>query len=210
MPEPEAYEIVSIDPLSRIEKRNENLEKDIREIRAALRGTVGLSQLEAGADEFISQMLGLMETSQKMVQEVAVSNQQVAKKIQEAIDNMNESNKALSDKMTRVLDFFSRAAESMGGEEEGGVSDVLSSSLDALHESLDSLVDQNKATHETLMSIEKHLKKQNVATSAPVRAPRPPVPQRRTPYAVPGTPQGFPPPPAGAPSGLPPPPPPPR
>jgi len=210
MPEPESYEIVSVDPLSRIEKRNEGLEKEIREIRTALRGTVGLSKLEAGADEFITQMLGLMEASQKMVREVATSNQQVANKIQEAIDKMDASNKTLSDKMTRVLDFFAGAAESIGGEEEsGGVSEVLSESIVALHESLDSLVAQNRETHETLTSIEKHLKKQNIA-SAPKRPPmRPlPTPQRRAP--APQTVRGFPPLPSGAPSGLPPPPPPPK
>lgn len=176
----ETYEIVPIDPLSRIEKKSENLEKEISDIKSALRGTVGLSKLEENADEFITQMLNLLKASQKMVEEVAASNQQVAGKIQEALDRMNATNEEMSEKMGKILDFFAQATEAMeGGEDTGSIENVsktISSSMGDLKKSIDSMVTQNEKTHGLLESIGKDLKKQTMRPRAPA-----PMPQQRYP-----------------------------
>jgi len=178
------YEIVPVDPLSKLQKKNDSLESDIREIKTALRGTVGLSKLEANADGFIKRMLDLLTTSQKMVEEVANSNQQVAQKIQTAIDHMNKANDALSSKLTKILDFFAQAADTMGGEGESGVSELsesLSDSLTGLKKTMENMAEQNDRSNHVLESIEKHLKRQ----SAP-RRQMPPRPMLPMPGAPPG------------------------
>ena len=100
------YEIVPVDPLSKIHSRTNSLEKDIYEIKNALKSTVGISKLQSNADEFIKRMMDMLNSTHQLVQEVADSNQIVAQKIQEAIDRMNEANDTLTRKLTKILEVF--------------------------------------------------------------------------------------------------------
>ena len=63
----ELYEIVPTETYSDISARSEQLEKEIEEIKSALKGAVGLAKVEAGAQTFITQMLDMVKTSQKLV-----------------------------------------------------------------------------------------------------------------------------------------------
>jgi len=155
------YEIVPVDPLSKLHKKTTSLEEDIREIKSALRGAVGLSKLESNADEFIKNMLNLMNSSQKMVEEVAESNQQVATKIQAAIDHMNRANEELSKKLTQILNFFAQATDAMGGE-ESGVPEGLTNSLKDLNETMGKIVAQGELSNKVLQSMERQLKQRAV------------------------------------------------
>jgi chromosome segregation ATPase len=201
------YEIVPVDPLSKLQKKNDSIEEDIKEIKSALRGTVGLSKLESNADAFIQRMLDLMASSQKMVEEVAETNQQVASKIQTAIDHMNRSNDELSEKLTQILNFFAQATDTMGGEGES--SDDMVDAIKSLKITLDNLEQQGAHTNKVLSALERHLKTrgarrplQRQMQMLPQGLPPPPVPQG-PPQGPP--PQGQPAPQQGAPE-LPPPP----
>jgi len=176
------YEIVPVDPISKLHKKTSSLEEDIREIKSALRGTVGLSKLESNADEFIKNMLNLMNSSQKMVEEVAESNQQVATKIQAAIDRMNRANEELSKKLTQILNFFAQATDAMGGE-EGGVPEALTTSLKDLKTTMDKIAGQGELSNKVLQSMERQLKRQ--AVRRPVQPPMMPPPQMLPPPGAP-------------------------
>ncbi|MFH1450606.1 MAG: hypothetical protein ABIF92_01350 [archaeon] len=186
MPEKsQMYEIVPVDPISKMQKKSESLENDIREIKSALRGTVGLSKLDANADKFIQRMLDLMSSSQKMVEEVAGSNEKVAQKLQVAIDHMNKINDELSEKLSQVLSFFAQATEAMTGEGEDESSDELVNAVNGLKSAMDGISQSNQQTQKILISIERNLKQQAVSG----RRPMPPAPQMQLtpPPAPPGS-----------------------
>lgn len=187
----ETYEIVPIDPFSKIEKKTENLERDIRDIKEALKGATGFSKIGESANEFISQILNLVGTSQKMIEEVTKSNKEVVNKIKEALEKMNKTNEELSTELTKILDILSRASE-ITEEEESGMEDLVK----AINGLSDSLSKQNNKTQEILESIEKHLKRRTVTQVVPRGAP---------PYYKPTVPTGR-----RAPESLLPPPPPPK
>ena len=179
------YEIVPVDPISKLHKKTSSLEADIKEIKSALRSTVGLSKMESNADDFIKRMLNLLDSSQKMVESVAKSNQVVAAKIQTAIDRMNKANEELSVKLSKILNFFAQATEAMGGEGEGGMedlSDSIADSLNGLKGTLDNLAEQNDRSNQVLQSIERHLKSQTLR--------RRPMPPRQAPPGFPPAPPG--------------------
>lgn len=193
----EVYEIVPIDPLSKIEKRHDTLQAEISEIKAALKGTVGLSKLEANADEFIGHILDLLKSSQEMVEEVARSNQEVATSIKDTITQLNQANKDLSDKLTKILDFFAQATEAMEedkGEELGPKFDILISAINALSAN-------TAKQNQMLETIDKDIKKSAVRGVPPPGFP-PPPPGFVPPPPPPG--MGMPPPGMGPPPGMPP------
>lgn len=199
------FEIVPVDPVSKLQKRSDSLEQDIREIKNALRGTVGLSKLESNADNFIQKMLDLMTASQKMVEEVAASNQKVADKIQNAIDHMNHANEELSQKLSHVLEFFAQATEAMANEGEeagaGAGGAGLVSAIGELKESVEKLGENTARSVQLLQSIEKGFKRQAV--------PHGPLMQPRSRMGMPPPPPGMvgrSAPPAGGEPDLPPPP----
>ena len=164
------YEIVPVDPLSKLQKKNDSIEEDIREIKSALRGTVGISKLESNADAFIQRMLDLMSSSQKMVEQVADSNQKVVTKIQAAIDHMNQANRDLSAKLSKILNFFATATEAMGGDE---ASEDNIDSLNAIKASMANLAEQTARSNKILAAIERNLKQ-----GRPLRRPQmPQMPQ---------------------------------
>ncbi len=187
------YEIVPVDPLSKLQKKHQTLEEDIREIKSALRGTVGLSKIESNADQFIQRMLELMTSSQKMVEEVASSNQKVATRIQAAIDKMNQVNEELSVKLTQILNFFAQATDAMtdGGDSES--SDDLVDSLNNLKKIMEGLAESNAKTNQVLGSLDTHLKKR-VARRRPSQMQRLPslvgIPPAAPPQAPPASQQG--------------------
>ena|GEM_PF-2320547 len=206
----EVYEIVPVDPLSKIEKRHDTLQAEIGEIKAALKGTVGLSKLEANADQFIGHILDLLKSSQEMVEEVARSNQDVAASIKNTITQLNKANQDLSNKLTKILDFFAQATESM--EEEKG--EDLGPKFDALIAAINSLSAKTAKQNEMLETIDRDIKKSAVRGSPPPQGFPPPPPGfmpppgGEGPQNMPPPPPGFmPPPPGGAPPGMPPPPP---
>jgi len=168
----ELYEIVPTETYSDISARSEQLEKEIEEIKTSLKSTVGLAKVEAGAQTIITQMLDMVKTSQKLVEQVATSNQQLAQKVQEALDRMNETNEALSEKLGTILDTFMQATEAM--EEEPEETGKLMSSLS---DSINSLVQQNSKILQTLEMIEKNLRRAvlrppvTVAPRMPARQP---------------------------------------
>lgn len=164
LPKSEMYEIVPVDPFSKIEKKSEELEKEIAEIKEALRGTVGLSKIESNASEFISNMLNMMQSTQKMLEEVAHSNQHFSEKLQASLDAMSSASAELSSKLSKVLDFFEKASEALGEEEEVGQSQNLAPLISDFKISLDTLIEQNKKTREVLESIERYLKKESLKT----------------------------------------------
>lgn len=155
------YEIVPVDPLSKLQKKHESLEDDIREIKAALRGTVGLSKLETNADQFIQRMLDLLSSSQKMVEEVAGSNQQVAARIQVAIDRMNKANEELASKLSQIVNLFAQATEAMAGEgSDSGSTSEISDSIANLTKSISEMNENSKRVAQVLDTIEKGTRRQ--------------------------------------------------
>src|SRR3989344_2489312 len=150
----ELYEIVPTESYSDISAKSEQLEKEIEEIKTALKGAVGLAKVEAGAQTLITQMLDMVKTSQKLVEQVATSNQQLAQKVQEALDRMNETNAALSEKLGTILDTFMQATEAMEGEPE-----ETEKMAKELNDSINSLIQQNARILATLESIEKNLRR---------------------------------------------------
>jgi myosin heavy subunit len=166
----EVYEIVPVDPLSQVSRKNERLEKEIHEIRNALRGTAGLSRIESNANQFIDHMLDLMKSSQKMVDEVAKSNQAVAQKIEVALTNMEKTNTELSEKLTKILTFFAQATEAM--EEESTGDSQMVTAVNTLNETLSKLQESTSKSSELLSSIERNVKQQRVRSqSIPVPKP---------------------------------------
>ncbi len=174
----ELYEIVPTEAYSDISARSEQLEKEIDEIKTALKSAVGLAKVESGAQTVIVQMLDMVKTSQKLVEQVANSNQQLAQKVQEALDKMNETNTALSEKLGTILDTFAQATEAM--EEEPAETEKL---VKELGTALSSLVQQNSRMLSTLESIEKNLRRP--ALRSPAAMPPPPQRQRPRPAARP-------------------------
>ena len=173
------YEIVPVDPLSKLQKKNDSIEEDIKEIKSALRGTVGISKLESNADAFIQRMLDLMASSQKMVEQVADSNQKVVTKIQAAIDHMNQANRDLSAKLAKILNFFATATDAMGGDED---SEDNADSLNAIKASMANLAEQTARSNKILAAIERNLKQ-------PRQLRRPQMPQMpRAPMGQPAMP----------------------
>ncbi|HIJ98905.1 TPA: hypothetical protein H1005_03090 [archaeon] len=170
----ELYEIVPTESYSDISAKSEQLEKEIEEIKTALKGAVGLAKVEAGAQTLITQMLDMVKTSQKLVEQVATSNQQLAQKVQEALDRMNETNAALSEKLGTILDTFMQATEAMEGEPE-----ETEKMAKELNDSINSLIQQNARILATLESIEKNLRRTAIRSPVvPARAPARPVARR--------------------------------
>lgn len=214
MPEKtQTYEIVPVDPFSKLEKKSESLEHDIREIKSALRGTVGLSKIESNADAFISKMLDMLSSSQKMVEQVANSNQKVATQIEAALEKMNKANEDLSNKLTKILNFFAQATDAMGGEEPDltpalqQMTASITGAVGGLKKSMDMMIQQNMAIHKSMESMEKHLKKAAVKSPPPTMPPPPKMPPPPPMMPPPGPPAGGParPPPPAAGPALPPP-----
>ncbi len=173
--ESESYEVVASSPYDELERKEEKLEHDINEIKSALRGTVGLTKIESHADEFIKKMMGLLESTQQMQMQVSKSNQQVAEKIQSALDLMNETNRGLSQKLSKILTIFAEATEAMETEEEGSMKEV-SSAIGEMKSAMTDFKEQNKKLSKTLDSLERYLRRQSVA---PQRAAMTPAPVQR-------------------------------
>lgn len=183
----ELYEIVPTEAYSDISLRSSQIQKEIDEIKDAMKSAVGLAKVESNASGMISKMLEMIQTSQRLVEQVSNSNQQLALKVQEALDKMNRTNVVLSEKLGSILDSFIQASESMGGE-----TDESGKALQNLSHSIDLLVGQNAKILETLESIDKGLKRGVARTSLPMLSPRPmssPAPQRTQRAALP--PQSF-------------------
>ncbi|MFH1424951.1 MAG: hypothetical protein ABIG20_04765 [archaeon] len=178
----ETYEIVPIDPVHKAERKHESLEKEIADIKAAMRGTVGISKLQSGADELIHHMLDLLKSSQNMVEEVAKSNQQVSLKIQEGLDKMNAVNEQMSGKLAKILEMFSQAAAAMGGDDG---SEELAKAITGLNKSIETLVEKTGENTQILKSIEKNLR-------GPAAKPRSAMPMLQRPN-FPPAPRGMPP-----------------
>ncbi len=182
--ESESYEVVASSPYDELERKEEKLEHDINEIKSALRGTVGLTKIESHADEFIKKMMGLLESTQRMQEQVSKSNQQVAEKIQNALDLMNETNRGLSQKLSKILTIFAEATEAMETEEEGSIKEV-SSAIGDMKSAMNDFKAQNKQLSQTLNSLEMYLKRQSVAPQRVARAPvpvqKPQQPRRQLP-----------------------------
>lgn len=172
----ELYEIMPVESYSDVGFKSEHLEKEIEEIKASLKSTVGLAKVESNAQAIITQMLDMIKTSQKLVDQVATANQQLAAKVQEALDRMNETNMALSEKLGTILDSFAGASEEGGEAPEEG-----HQIMKDLHDSIRELVEQNSKILHSLESIERNFKR--TAVMGPV-APRPmPAYPRRMPMA---------------------------
>ena len=163
----ELYEIVPTEAYSDISLRSSQIQKEIDEIKDAMKSAVGLAKVESNASGMISKMLEMVQTSQRLVEQVSNSNQQLALKVQEALDKMNRTNVVLSEKLSLILDSFTQASESMGGE-----TDESGKALQNLSHSIDLLVGQNAKILEALESIDKNLKRGAVRpTLMPPRAP---------------------------------------
>ncbi len=172
--EDEYYEIVPTETYSKSEEKSENLEKEIDEIRNAIRGSVGASKFGKTVEEFMPKVMELLKNSQKMVKEVSRTNKELSSKLQEALDSMNKTNKLLSNKLTKILDYFSQAAE-IEGAEETEVGEIISKQMNGIRSALQATIEQNKQTQHLLKLIEKDLRTQSKKTSS--RAPA----QRRGP-----------------------------
>ncbi len=178
----ELYEIVPTETYSDISYRSSQIQKEIDEIKDAMKSTVGLAKVEANAQSMITRMLEMVETSQRLVEQVSNSNQQLALKVQEALDKMNRTNAVLSEKLSSILDSFIKASESMeeGPDETAKAVENLTHSVDAIHS-------QNAKVLELLESIDKSLKRGGMRSTVPaLPPPRPitpaaqrPLPQRR-------------------------------
>lgn len=172
----ELYEIVPAETYSDISYRSSELQKEIDEIRDALKSTVGLAKVESNAQAMITRMLQMVETSQRLVEQVSNSNQQLALKVQEAVEKMNRANVILSEKLTLILDSFVKASEAMGGE-TGESSKV----FENISRSIDLLVGQNSKILEALESIDKGLKRGAIRPPMALPPARPVAIQRRPP-----------------------------
>ena len=178
----ELYEIVPTEAYSDISLRSSQIQKEIDEIKDAMKSAVGLAKVESNAQGMFSKMLEMVLTSQRLVEQVSNSNQQLALKVQEALDKMNRTNVLLSEKLSTILDAFAQAGQSMGGE-----TDESGKALQNLGHSIDLLVGQNAKILETLESIDKGLKRGAVRPSLPTLSPRPmsSAPQRTQRAALP-------------------------
>ena len=110
-----------------------------------------------------------------MQMQVSKSNQQVAEKIQNALDLMNETNRGLSQKLSKILTIFAEATEAMETEEEGSMKEV-SSAVGEMKSAMNDFKEQNKKLSKTLDSLERYLRRQSVA---PQRAAATPAPVQR-------------------------------
>lgn len=172
----ELYEIVPTDAYSGYSARSEHLDKEIEEIKNALKSAVGLAKVEANAQTIITQMLDMVNVSQKLVEQVATANQQLAQKVQEALDRMNETNAALSEKLGTILDTFAQASESMDE-----APDETTQAVKNLADTMGKIAQQNSRMIATLESIEKNLRRSAVR-APPMMQSRPrPRPMQRYP-----------------------------
>ncbi len=164
----ELYEIVPTETYSDISYRSSQIQKEIDEIKDAMKSTVGLAKVEANAQSMITRMLEMVETSQRLVEQVSSSNQQLSLKVQEALDKMNRTNAVLSEKLSAILDSFIKASESMeqGPDETAKAVENLTHSVDAIHS-------QNAKVLELLESIDKSLKRGPVRPPGTLPIPRP-------------------------------------
>ncbi|MFO7872652.1 MAG: hypothetical protein R6U26_03365 [Candidatus Undinarchaeales archaeon] len=166
--EEEYYEIVPTETYSKSEEKSRKLEKEIDEIRNAIKGSVGVSKFGKTAEEFMPKILELLKNSQKMVKEVSRTNKELSGKLQEALDSMNKTNKLLSNKLTKILDYFSEAAE-MEETEGAEIGETISKQMNGVRSALQAIIEQNKQTQHLLKLIEKDLRTQSKKT--PSRAP---------------------------------------
>jgi len=175
MPE-EMFEIVPVDPISKVEKKHEHLERELASIRNALRGKTGIV---AGDDDVMKKVLELIQSSEKS-----------AEKTQEAVDTMTQTNSELSSKLTKILDLFAKATEAMETGEEAdlgpaiaNLSKTFSESMRGLKASLDAIGGQNQKILEALNAIERNTKRQMVMPPRPAyrQAPMQRAPMRRAP-----------------------------
>lgn len=184
--EDEYYEIVPTDSFSKSEEKNVKLEKEINEIRDALKSSVGISKFGESAEQFMSRVLELLKNSQKMVTEVSRTNRELSSKLQEALDSMSKTNKLLSNKLTKILNYFAEAAE-VEGAEETEIGETISKQMNGVRSAIEALVEQNKETHHLLKLIEKDLRTQSKHLARP-QAPQRPAPESRR-YSEPPRPQ---------------------
>ena len=150
----ELYEIVPSETYSDISYKSSEIQREIDEIREAMKGAVGLAKVESNAQSMITKMLDMVQTSQRLVEQVSGSNQQIAQKVQDALDKMNRTNAVLSEKLSSILDSFIKASESMSGEP-----DELAKAMSSVSRSIDLLVGQNSKILEALESIDKSVKR---------------------------------------------------
>lgn len=178
----EMYEIVPVDPFSKVEKKSEELEKDIEEIKAALRGAVGLSKVTSNAEAFIGNMLELMKETQRLVSEIAESNKQLSQKMEDALEGMNSANKELSAKVEKILAFFEKATEVMDTESSESSDKQMQMLLGEIRNSLNYIAQQSKKNCTILESIEKNLKKESFrqmpVAAKPMKMPLPMPPMK--------------------------------
>ena len=187
----ELYEIVPSESYLDVSYKSSALQREIDEIKEALKSSAGLARVEADAQAIISKMLSMIETSQKLVEQVSSANQQLALKVQNALDRMNKTNEILSEKLGTILDAFGQASESMGEEP-----DETAMMVKSLNSSIEMLVEQNSKILEALSSIDRSLKRGVIRPAipqryaAPVRKLQPAqiVPQQ---YAGENVPPGF-------------------
>ncbi len=166
----EYYEIVPTEPFSESEseREKERLEREIQELKQKIRATSSVPKSNSDLEKFTGKIVELLTNSQKLVNEVAESNKSLAAKIQTALDTMNKTNQVLSEKLTKILDYFAKASET---EDEEEISPEITDSLSQLKNYLKLLIDQNKQTNQLLQSIEKHLKR-NILRSAVPKIPK--------------------------------------
>lgn len=158
--EEEYYEVVPTRSYTEEEKKSEDLEKEIQEIKDAIKGTGEISEFGESAEKFMSKILELLKNSQRMVKEVSKTNKELSSKIQTALDSMNKTNEILSNKLTKILDYFAEAAEVEGAESEE-IGTTITKQMNGVRSALQAIIKQNKQTQELLKRIEKNIRTQS-------------------------------------------------
>jgi len=185
----ELYEIVPVDPLHKLKTKGSELEKEIDAIKEILRDTITASKINKNADRLVDRLIEMIQVTQGMVESVAKSNQDIGRQLNKSIQEMNESNRRVTEKLEGVMEFFARAAET---EAERGPD--VTSQLQNFMDKMESRLNDISESHRRLEEKTRELERKSVPRS-PVPAPTPagtqPQPFNRPVSLVPAPPKPF-------------------
>lgn len=147
------YELVPTDPLDKLKTKATELEKEIEAIKEVLKDTVSISKLHASSEELVGNLVDMIKVNQEMVEAVSKSNKEIGSQINKSIQQMNESNKELSQKLDALLEFFAEAGEKEEIEKTE-ISEDLKKVLDELSTKIDEISDSNRKLSERMAVLE--------------------------------------------------------
>lgn len=154
--EEDLYEIVPLDPLHKLKTKGSELEKEIDAIKEILRDTITASKINKNADQLVDRLIEMIKVNQEMVAVTSKSNQDLARQLNTAIQEMIEGNRKLSEKLDGVMEFFARAAETEA-EKGPDVSSQLQDFMDNIESRLNEISESTRELSEKTNVLEKRM-----------------------------------------------------